>query len=135
MKIIRYGGWIFLSNEIHNLDNNKCGKWMYFFDNKKFIAQMCKKAIEHNAITECKFSDKDEGVACFYLNYDDIDAHKRILNFMIENNLIKKTKAGKYYNMSFKLNSQTRNMEYGSNYSSDIKLSNFIDLESGKWII
>ncbi|MBC3514725.1 hypothetical protein [Ruminococcus bicirculans (ex Wegman et al. 2014)] len=73
------------------------------------------------------------GVICFYLNGDDIANHKRVLQFMMDNDLIRKTKAGKYYNISFKFDDQTRAGEYGSNFEGKIKLETFIDLTTGKW--
>ena len=60
-------------------------------------------------------------------------SHKRTIAFMLENNLIKKTKSGKLYNLSFKLDNQTRAGQYGSDFKSEIKLSNFIDLYTGEW--
>ena len=74
------------------------------------------------------------GVACFYQEYDDIYRHKKIISFMIENDLIKRTKSGRYYNNSFKLDLQTRAGEYGPEFKGSIHLADFIDLDSGKWI-
>ena len=35
------GGWIFyLSGKEKSLDRHKCGKWMYFFNNKEFAARI-----------------------------------------------------------------------------------------------
>ena len=61
--------------------------------------------------------------------------HKKIISFMKDNNLIKKTKNGKYYNISFKMDSQTRNLEYGVMFNAQLKLENFIDLDTGEFII
>ena len=49
-------------------------------------------------------------------------------------NLIRKTKTGKYYNISFKLDRQTEAGEYGDDYKGTIKLSDFIDLTTGEWL-
>lgn len=35
-------------------------------------------------------------------NDDDIDGHRRDIEFFLKNNLIRKTKKGKLYNISFK---------------------------------
>ena len=51
----------------------------------------------------------------------------------MENNLIQKTKAGKLFNISFKLDDQTRAGEYGADFKSEIKLADFIDLYTGEW--
>lgn len=40
------GGWIFyLSGKEKSLDRHKCGKWMYFFNNKEFAARICEKQL------------------------------------------------------------------------------------------
>ena len=53
---------------------------------------------------------------------------------MIQNDLIRKTKSGRYYNNSFKFDDQTRAGEYGADFEGKIKLNEFIDLETGKHI-
>lgn len=75
------------------------------------------------------------GVICFYLNGDDTENHKRVIQFMMSNGLIRKTKTGRYYNISFKYNEQTRAGEYGDDFEGKIKLDQFIDLNTGEWII
>ena len=74
------------------------------------------------------------GVICFYLNGDDIENHKRVIRFMMDNGLIRKTKTGRYYNNSFKFDDQTRAGEYGADFEGKIKLNEFIDLKTGRWI-
>lgn len=75
------------------------------------------------------------GVICFYLNCDDIENHKRVIKFMMDNDLIRKTKTGKFYNNSFKFNNQTRAGEYGNDFEGKLKLDQFIDLTTGKFIV
>ena len=139
-QIYRLGGWYFYcSSEEKRLEKNKCGKWMYFFEDQLFAQEICKKAITQHVCYECKCTDmevqnKPTGVICFYLNGDDIENYKRVIQFMIENNLIRKTKTGKYYNNSFKFDDQTRAGEYGADFEGKIKLDEFIDLKTGKWI-
>ena len=111
--MIKDGGWIwFLSGKEDILKDDKCGKWMYFFKDQEFAQQICQKAIDENICYECKCTDMEtwiesEGVICFYLNSDDIENHKRVIQFMKDNGLIQKTKSGKLYNISFKFDSQT----------------------------
>lgn len=112
---------------------------MYFFDDQEFAKKMCQKAIAEQVCYECKCSDlefigEQQGVICFYLNGDDVENHKRVIQFMIYNNLIRKTKSGRYYNNSFKFDDQTRAGEYGANFEGKIKLDEFIDLNTGEWI-
>ena len=138
--MVREGGWYYyFSGEEGKLDRHKCGKWMYFFEDQSFAQKICEKAIEEGVCYECKCTDMivlrpETGVICFYLNGDDVDNHKRVIRFMIDNNLNRKTKSGRYYNNSFKFDDQTRAGEYGADFEGKIKLEEFIDLNTGEWI-
>ncbi len=139
MKKIRSMGWFwYVSDENVEWDKEKCGKWMCFFKDQEFAKSICEKAIEEGACFECKCSDLElqgeSGVICFYLNGDDIENHKRVIDFMLKHDLIRKTKSGRFYNESFKFDSQTRAHEYGANFEGKIKLEEFIDLNTGEWI-
>ena len=112
---------------------------MYFFDDQEFAQKICEAAIESGVCYECKCTNMkeqlvDSGVICFYLNGDDIENHYRVIDFMIQNDLISKIKSGRYYNNSFKFDDQTRAGEYGADFEGKIKLNEFIDLETGKHI-
>lgn len=135
MKTMELGPWIFYLGDNIGIDRNKCGKWMYFFDNKEFVSKICENAIKMNIVNEAKHNNEEKGVSCFYLNVDDIEGHKKVISYFMENNLIQRTKSGKLYNISFKLDNQTRAGEYGSEFKSDIKLEKFINLETGEWIL
>lgn len=137
--------WIFYINEekVHELREN-CGKWMYFFYDISLAETLCKKAIEQDVVVECKHSNElgmmlnrnGQGVCCFYVNGDDYAAHKRVIGFFIENNMIRKTKAGKYYNISFKYDDQTRAGEYqDSGFEAELHLADLMDLETGEWLV
>lgn len=135
--MLKMGGWCwYLSGEEEKLDEHKCGKWMYFFDDQSFAQKICEKAIAEGVCYECKCTDMEvqmtpQGVICFYLNGDDRANHKRVIQFMMDNKLIRKTKTGKYYNISFKFDDQTRAGEYGADFEGKIKLEQFIDLKTG----
>ena len=137
----RFGGWYWYRTDGPNLlDRHRCGKWMYFFDNQKFALDLCEKAIKENVCYECKCTDlemarTEAGVICFYLNGDDIENHRRVIQFMMDNKLIRKTKTGRLYNISFKFDDQTRAGIYGANFEGVIKLAQFVDLNTGNWII
>lgn len=137
---IRAFGWFwYLSGQEKLLNPDKCGKWMLFTKDQEFAKTVCSKAIKNKICYECKCSDiekrkADTSVICLYQNGDDFENHKKIITFMIENELIRKTKTGKYYNLSFKYDSQTRNKEYGIDYQPKLSLADFIDLNTGKWI-
>ena len=140
MKMGHFGGWYWFSNgEEDKLISEKCGKWMYFFTDQVEAMKLCKLAIDSNVCCLCKCADLAEqgtaqGPICFYSNVDDIKTHKYILAFMLHFGLIKKTKTGRLYDIPFKLDSQTRAGEYGTDFEGKIKLSQFIDLYTLKWI-
>ena len=94
--IRQYGWYWYLSGEERKLEKHKCGKWMYFFEDQSFAQQICEKAIAEHVCYECKCTDMEvqlapTGVICFYLNGDDIENHKRVIQFMMDNDLIRKT--------------------------------------------
>lgn len=135
MEIKENIAWVFYIGDTSKLVKDKVGKWMYFFGDRKFIEKICKESIEKNIVCEAKHSNSEEGVACFYANIDDTANHKKILEYFINNDMIKRTKNGRFYNISFKLDTQTLNGEYGDDFVSEIKLENFIDLYTGEWKI
>ena len=135
VRTAKFGGWVwYFGDEDTQLDEHKCGKWMYFFDDLSFAKKLCSEAIKRDVIPECKHTDSSSGVACFYLECDDIEAHKRILQFFLDNNLIRKTKTGRLYNISFKLDDQTRAGKYGTDFKAELTLDKFVDLCTGEWI-
>ena len=137
VDIQKCGGWVYYIGNPDLLTDRKCGKWMYFFNDREFVSKICNEAVTQNVVPEAKHSDDEEGVACFYINVDDMDAHKRVIEFFIENKLIRIAKSGKYYNLSFKLDSETHNGQYKAvgNFNTNIKLDRFIDLNTGTWIL
>ncbi len=137
VKTQKDGRWVFYLGNTDSLSDSKSGKWMYFFNDREFVSKICAEAVAQNVVPEAKHSDAEEGVACFYINVDDMDAHKRVIEFFINNKLIKVTKAGRYHNLSFKLDSETYNGQYTAfgNFNTNIKLDRFIDLKTGTWIL
>lgn len=136
MNIKETDAWIFFTNEnCKHLDTFKMGKWMVYFSesSREYITEMCEKAVSENIVPETKVAI-DGDVACFYLNIDEIEYHRKCINFMLENNLIRKTKAGRYYNISFKKDMQTFRGEYGIKFIPKLKLNDFINLDTGEWI-
>lgn len=62
------------------LDESRCGKWMFYFNDIEFAEEVCRKAALGMVVAECKHSsfesviENGRGVACFYLNLDDVEA-------------------------------------------------------------
>ena len=113
------------------------GKWMYFFNcfNMDEVPAICELAVSRgvaelvkHTLFERVYMD-NHGVCCFYANADDTDAHKRI----IQNGLIPRISSGRLRNLSFKLDSQTRDNEYGDDFTARIRLDDFLDLYTGEW--
>lgn len=136
MDIVTTDAWIFFTNENYKyLDTFKMGKWMVYFSesSRQYITEICENAVNKNIVPEAKIAINGD-VACFYLNIDEIEYHRKCINFLLENNLIRKTKTGRYYNISFKKDMQTIRGEYGTKFIPQLKLDDFINLDTGEWI-
>ena len=137
--------WIYYTNRRYvSLDDNKVGKWMYYFDinGYSFAESICLAAVNMDVVCESKHTSSQvlsaigTGVCCFYLNGDDFDGHRKLIRYFLDNGLIRRSKkTGKLYNISFKFDNQTRAHLYGKDYKSEIKLDRFIDLYTGDWLI
>jgi len=150
MKVYERGGWVFYISEDfdYGYERDKVGKWMYYSKDINFMSEICRKAVNDKLVAQAKHStekrvawqakhsNKSDGVAHFYLNCDDMETHKKILSFFMDNNLIDKPKNGRFNNnnISFKLDAQTKTGQYGKDFRPEIKLCNFIDLDSGEWL-
>lgn len=138
MKTIEKGGWVFHLGDISQLDESKVGKWMYFYHGEEgweFAKKMCREAVEQKVVAEAKCSIIPfQGVSCYYLNIDDEEGHKKVIQYFLDHDMIQKTKTGRLHNISFKLDRQTAAGEYGSDFESELKLEQFLDLNTGEWI-
>ncbi len=128
--------WVYYisENRTEEYDPDKVGKWMYFFYNRDFVDRVCSEAVERKIVNSAKYSNDIKGVACFYINGDDPVAHKRVLDYFFEKHLIPKGKYSKFRDISFKFDSQTLLGEYGKDFHARIRLSDFVDLETGRWL-
>lgn len=132
--------WTYYGEDNQNIEN--VGKWMCFFsaDSVSYISLIAQKAIELKIVKRCKHTRFDKykkktGVLCLYIDGNNKSDHLRVINFMIENNLIRRTKLGKLFNISFKFDFQTKKDEYGKSFKPILKLSDFIDLNTEKGLI
>lgn len=64
-----------------------------------------------------------------------MERHKKVIQFFLNNDMIRNTKTGKLYNISFELDDQSRAGEYGEGYIGNIKLEQFSDLQTGEWFV
>ncbi len=137
MKELDLGGWRFYVGDDSRFIEGRTGKWMYFFNgtqDRDFIEERCREVVEQEIVWEAKHSNNIEGVACFYLNIDDLERHKRIINYFFEHK-IPRTKTGRLYNISFKMDSQTRAGVYGDEYKAILKLADLMNLDTGEWLV
>lgn len=137
------GDWIFYHVDGHpTFDESKVGKWSCFpgdldvTDELSFSREICSKAVAQGIVQEAKCRHISKGGACFfYLACDDMESHKRVIQFFLDNALIPRTKTGRLHNISFKLNMQTYTGQYGNKYKPTIKLDEFLNLDTGEWMV
>lgn len=121
----------------HNTPTPNCGKWMYFFrdpQGRAFANKMCDLAVGKGIVQSAKAAHADVGVSCFYIDGTDVAAHQRIIQFFIDHDMIRRTKTGKLYNISFKFDEQTHSDQYGADFTAQIKLDQFVDLNTGEML-
>ena len=138
MKVLDSYGWRFFIGDDSEFEEEKVGKWMYFFKGqggREFTEERCRAVVEQGIVWEAKCTNSVEGVACFYLNIDDIERHKKILQYFIDHDMIQRTKTGKLHNISFKLDNQTMAGEYGNTFKAELRLDRLMDLYTGKWLV
>lgn len=144
MKITKDFAWVHYSADKVTLDNAKVGKWMTFFPNDmdsiKYMQEVCEWAIKREIVQSVKHTyfgalfGPPQGVACFYMHGDDDAAHRRVIAYFLEKDLIMKTKSGRLYNISFKYDEQTREGQYGNDFVAEIKLDRFLNLSTREWL-
>ena len=131
------------TNTFRETDN--VGKFMTFVqdDISNEMQELILKAIKQGVTPLVKHTDpdmlafnsyaRDGSLAIIWYSTDDENALKGLAKFLIDNGLVSKTKAGKYYNISFKYDKQTRNGEYGEQFKPSISLKDLMDLNSGEF--
>lgn len=140
-------GWHWASIKGYKLDEDKGGKWMAFLplDQYSLAADLVDIAVDEGIckIAKCSLPERaqhsrDKTIAIILFGeIDDYHFHKSCTQFMLKYNLIQRTKTGRLYNISFKLNSQTRDGVYGDDYKNEIqlKLEHIRSLDTGEWLL
>lgn len=139
-KVVMVGWWRFYTaGNPFAIDIKNCGKWMYFFkDDDSLPRAICQKAVEEGVCVECKHTDLKRfpelktGVVCFYCDKSDKAAMQRILVFMRDNGLIQRKKNGEYFNIPFKLDSQTDDRKYGKDFVATVRLKDYMNPVTGE---
>ncbi|GGD28935.1 hypothetical protein [Pontibacillus salipaludis] len=143
------GGWCYYgTNTIQSPafeETDNIGKFMTFGhgDISYEMQELILKAIKQDITPLIKHTDldmthlnphsKDGSWVVIWYSTDEEQALKGLAKFLIDHELVPKTKSGRYYNISFKYDQQTRNDEYGENFKSSISMGDIIDLNTGKF--
>lgn len=127
MKIITTDKWVYYTADGTTFNRDTAGKWMYYFYDVTEADEYCKLAVNFKVTACAKHANAASGICGFYTEPTDIEAHKRIIRFMLSNNLIRKTSDGKLFDISFKY--ETDNPE---SPRAKIRLSDFVDLQTGR---
>lgn len=133
--IVRLRNYIFYVNEDELQAptlNDRCGKWIVNVGSYECATKACLSAIRCRLVKEAKHTN--DGSMCFFYINNYNEEHKKFVKFLLDRELIPKTKSGKFYNLAYKLDSQTKAGQYGRD-SVSRHLSEFIDLKTGKEII
>ena len=129
-----HGGGAFFSSKSNQLIDGE-GDWGTWVGICKRIDahSICVKAIYHDVVSAASHTERYDSV---HLNVsvlldckNNVESHKRVLLFLIENDLIPKTKNGLLHNVHFKRYNQSK-----QNYTPKIALSDFVDLKTGIFI-
>ncbi|MCP1096675.1 hypothetical protein M0L17_23215 [Bacillaceae bacterium OS4b] len=145
----RLGGWCYYGiNTTQNpvfKETDNVGKFMTFGqgDLSNEMQELILKAIKQGITPLIKHTDldtldfnprsKDGSWVIVWYSNDEEKALKSLAKFLIDHGLVAKTKSGRYYNISFKYDKQTRNGEYGEQFKSSISLKDLIDLNTGEF--
>ena len=138
--ILDIGGWHRVALRYTYLEEDECGKWMCFFKgaNYQWASGIVETAVVEGICEEAKCSlpthlnSRGSGVICLYGDFKDYDFHKRCTQFMIEHNMIQRTRSGSFHNISFKMDRMTLMGIYG--IAGKIQLADLRNLETGEWI-
>jgi len=107
------------------------GKWIVKSDSPEEAVKHCLSAVSFNVVFQAKHSKEQKPLCFFYLNALDLEGHKKVIDFMFFQGMVKRTSSGKFCNLPYKLDTETLSGKYGKN-SVLCHLSDFIDLDTGK---
>lgn len=138
-------GWFWYSNDDANKKDEIVGKFMTFYKGPvdgnlqnlilKAISEGATPCVKHTnpETMELNPNPKHRDISTIiWYSADDKESLQNLVRFLIENNLIRKTKTGKLYNLSYKYDTQSIMGEYGNNFTGTIKLEDLADLYTGE---
>lgn len=133
METIELGRWLFYCHQ-KLMYIPYCGRWMYTFHDRTTAARICGDIVERHIAVEAKHSNGDTGICCFYIDGRDLDAHKRVIGYMMAHGLINKTPDGSITNTQFKFDEQARIEQDKQGVNTVIRISDFVDLKTGLFL-
>lgn len=110
---------------------NTCGRWEFVFTEYYETQQLCTKAVEKELAEMASHTSKLRylmngcGTVCFYVKPNDIRAQRKLLKFLIRNNVIPRDEHGMLKNIPF-IFEQRGSSDYKS--VKEYRLSDFIKL-------
>lgn len=125
------------------LPESTCGKWMrqYEAQDSSWIYECIKAAVEDGACVEAKMSTPLQmegydgtGVACFYIDGSKPEQHRRLISFMLENDLFERDDDGYLLDAPFRFDWQTAAGLYGDDFVPEMTLGDFVDLSTGHFL-
>lgn len=108
-----------------------CGRWEVEFTEYYETQQLCTKAVEKELAemachtSKLRYLANGCGTACFYVKPNDIRAQRKLLKFLIHNNIIPRNDKGMLKNIPF-LFEENSNSDY--HFTKEYHLSDFIKL-------
>ncbi|POU02834.1 hypothetical protein C3376_18475 [Enterobacter cloacae complex sp. ECNIH17] len=110
------GQWRQYQAAPHAADIPNCGKWLLFPGDVQLAERICLSAVHFGLVEKCKHA-LDGGVVCLYLDAEDDAGHVRLLQWLIDYDLIPRKRNGELYNIAFKLDALTLNQQRGSTFN------------------
>ncbi|CAM5579311.1 hypothetical protein SAFG77S_09066 [Streptomyces afghaniensis] len=147
----RNPGWCYYgTNTVQNpafKETDNVGKFMTRVqgDISDELQELIVKAIKEGVTPLVKHTDpnpeilafnpfsKDGSLMIIWYSTDEKESLKGLAKFLVDHGIVRKTKAGRYYNISFKYDKQTRNGEYGEDFKPTITLKDLMDLDTGEF--
>lgn len=137
--------WCWYRAENEDKENKIVGKFMTFYKGPidGELQKVILEALAEGATPLVKHTNpktmglnpnpryRDSSTIIWYSS-DDKESLQKVVGFLIKNNLIRKTKTGKLYNISFKYDAQTIMGEYGDDFTGVIKLEDLVNLNTGE---
>lgn len=150
MEVKVLGDWLFYSSTKEFNKGPYYGEWLVFFsqDSYDYVKEKCHEAVDVGLVKWAKHSTPASLMrnhnGLFALKLEDTDVtfvgdkpvstkHQQVLQWLIKNGFIRKTKSGKYTNIRFKLDSEGKGVHASSDWKG-FTLSDFLDVTTGQAI-